>query len=955
MFIEQTAASIRQVIALIVNAVGREKTGRVSYVVTAKAGDAIKTAFSVVDASELIISNHLDGRINEAYPQELQPRDRTRLTSKLQVNEISKKLQPALLSDSGLSSHGAPIIGSDNVVESGNGRSMGIIKAYASGNAADYKDYLVKNAKLYGLSASKIAEMERPVLVRVRVDDVDRAQFAKDSNISDLQDMAASEKAFVDAESITGGLLALFAPSETGNLMAGSNSAFVQGFMKEIGASAAAGLLTEDGRPTRQLLDRIQNAIFAKAYKNESLVKLVAEEPDPELRNVLTALNVAAHDFVQMQYLSGEAHKAIVDNVVQGVESVDSLDGKALQSLTEAIELVRKAKDSGQSIEELVSQQGLFGNIPEESAALAIFIVKNNRSAKRMGRAFKLMAEAINEQLTRQQQAAGDLFGGDAVTMSDVLNSVGRQLESEFGDVNGLTGLFESAPTPKTGVFSQSKSTNELIRNIVGLTTRSGYMTGRYVGQWIQELNNGSSDIAPALKTIKSVIGKSKAEFGRNITEMDSFSEGVASVIGNGIMRYSFKEDFIKAVVLDGQGFELKTNYEAYTNANTPDEKHNAAKALLDSIDPFLVKRRGRRVFTADSKAMVNALTGSQEFPSVITLYAEANTMPDSMKMPENEALAAHQNIIAVGKAIMPNMDEKVEANREAIRNAAVDVEFKEKLIGVGLSETDVESISKALQGSRMGYGNFKGDGYQIVLNTAPAIIRREVSGLITKLLEPTREELNQGLDSLMKLSPATDENANGWISGLKISKALIKRYDANYGTGALLADLKWAYKLAGGQLTTLKQIDLKSTGRSHAQKIGKIALNPQSPRATLAHELGHHFEYSNPKLLDMVKVFLNTRKPTDGGAPLIRLRVATGNAGYRKNEIAIRDSLSSPYIGKVYSTTGKVEDIGSSEVFSSAFEYMFDRNDGAKSMLNNDGLMEFAMGAIKGVFDGNY
>ncbi|MCW6615836.1 hypothetical protein [Yersinia ruckeri] len=954
MFITQTATSVRQIIALIVNAVNREKIGRVSYVVTAK-GDEVKTAFSIVDASELIISNHLDGRINEAYPQELQPRDRTRLSSKLQVNEISKNLRPAQLSDSGLSSHGAPIIGSDNVVESGNGRSMGVIKAYASGNAGDYKEYLVKNAKLYGLSASKIADMERPVLVRVRLDDIDRAKFAKDSNLSDLQDMAASEKAFVDAESISGGLLALFAPSETGNLMAGTNSAFVQGFMKEIGASAAAGLLTDDGRPTRQLLDRIQNAIFAKAYKNESLVKLVAEEPDPELRNVLTALNVAAHDFVQMQYLSGEAHKTVVDNVVQGVESVESLDGKALQSLTEAIELVRKAKDSGQSIEELVSQQGLFSSISEESAALAIFIVKNNRSAKRMGKAFKLMAEAINEQLTRQQQAAGDLFGGGVVTMSDVLSSVGRQLESEFGEINGLTGLFESAPASKLGVFSQAKSTNELIKNIVGLTTRSSYMMGNYVGQWIQEIKNGNTEIAPALKAIKSVLGKSKAEFSKNVTEMDSFSEGVASIIGGGIMRYAFKEDFIKAVVIDGNGFELKANYKAYTTANTPAEKHGAAKALLDSIDPFLVKRRGRRIFTADSKAMVNALTGSQEFPSVITLYAEANNMPDSLKMPEQDALAAHQNIIVAGKAIMPNMDEKVEANREVIRNAAVDVEFKEKLIGVGLSETEVESISKALQSSRMGYGNFKGDGYQIVLNTAPAIIRREVSGLITKLLEPTREQLKQGIDALVKLSPATDENADEWISGLKISKALISRYDVNYGSGAFLADLKWAYKLAGGRLSTLKEIGLKSSGRSYAQKIGKIALNPQSPRATLAHELGHHFEYSNPKLLDVVKVFLNARKPDDGGAPLIRLRVATGNAGYRKNEIAIRDSLSSPYIGKVYSTTGKVEDIGTSEVFSSAFEYMFNENDGAKSMLNNDGLIEFAMGAIKGVFDGNY
>ncbi|MCV5648823.1 hypothetical protein OFN55_39480, partial [Escherichia coli] len=79
-------------------------------------------------------------------------------------------------------------------------------------------------------------------------------------------------------------------------------------FLREIGDTATAGLLTADGRPTKQLIDRIQNAIFAKAYKDERLVRLVSEEPDPEMRNILTALNTAASDFAQMQSLSGDAH-----------------------------------------------------------------------------------------------------------------------------------------------------------------------------------------------------------------------------------------------------------------------------------------------------------------------------------------------------------------------------------------------------------------------------------------------------------------------------------------------------------------------------------------------------------------------------------------------------------------------------------------------------------------------
>ncbi|EIY1287995.1 hypothetical protein MMF14_003462 [Escherichia coli] len=171
--------------------------GRVSYVVTAK-GDEVKTAFDIVDASALLVSNTLDGKINPDYPQELQPRDRTRASSLLQVNQISKDLRPAQLTDSGLSSHGAPIIGEDNAVESGNGRTMGIIKAYQDGNADRYREYLIDHATEFGIRPEKVESMAAPVLVRRRLTKVDRVQFAKDSNISDLQEMAASEKAFVD-------------------------------------------------------------------------------------------------------------------------------------------------------------------------------------------------------------------------------------------------------------------------------------------------------------------------------------------------------------------------------------------------------------------------------------------------------------------------------------------------------------------------------------------------------------------------------------------------------------------------------------------------------------------------------------------------------------------------------------------------------------------------------------
>lgn len=432
----QAAPTIGALVSAIRQVLNR---GRTSFVVTAK-GDEVKTRFRLVDAAELVVSNYQDGRINEKYPQELQPRDRTRFSSKLQVNNISRSLRPAQLTDSGLSSHGAPIVGPDLVVESGNGRTMGVIRAYAEGKADGYRQFLVENARSFGISAAEAKGMQRPILVRERLTEVDRAQFAKDSNLSDLQEMSASEKAFVDAESISPEMMELFQPSESGDLTARSNDGFIRAFINQIGATAAAGLLTEDGRPTRQFIDRMQNSIFAKAYKDERLVKMISEEPDPDMRNVLTALNTAANSFAQMQVLSGDIHKETVSTLVDGTEDVAGLDKKALGALKDAVDLVRKAKESGQHIQDVIAQVGMFENANDEAKALALFIVQNNRSAKRMGNAFKLLADKINDELTRQQHALGDMFGGGDVSLQDILRQVSDELEAEGG--KGMGGLF---------------------------------------------------------------------------------------------------------------------------------------------------------------------------------------------------------------------------------------------------------------------------------------------------------------------------------------------------------------------------------------------------------------------------------------------------------------------------------------------------------------------------------
>ena len=88
------------------------------------------------------------------------------------------------MGDSKLASDGAPIVGSDNIVESGNGRVLALKLAYGRGQATEkqaqkYRQYLSDNAEQFGLSTEQVSSMKKPVLVRERTSDVDRKSFAE--------------------------------------------------------------------------------------------------------------------------------------------------------------------------------------------------------------------------------------------------------------------------------------------------------------------------------------------------------------------------------------------------------------------------------------------------------------------------------------------------------------------------------------------------------------------------------------------------------------------------------------------------------------------------------------------------------------------------------------------------------------------------------------------------------
>lgn len=402
--------------------------GSESKVKTAK-GTEIATGFTVIEADKLIASHDSVGNPNPDYPQELQPRDRSRTSSVAWVRKVSKQLDPDSLGKTRRADSGAPIIGADGVVESGNGRTMAIQEAYRNGDAGEYREWLESEAEFYGLDAEKIKAMRAPVLVRVRTSSIDRRTFAIEANQDDKLAMTGTEKAKADADRLDSGLMSTL--SDDGNLLAASNRSFVIGFLQSLGESESAQYMTTNGQPTGALIARIQAAVFAKAYNDDRLLELSADVTKPEVANVIEALNVAAPEFILARNADEDAAKTATNQIVDSVET--AMNQQAIEAIIQATNLVRQSRADGTSVEDAVNQMGLFGDISPATAAMALFINKNNRSAKRLGVAFKAMAEFVKQEAERGQTV--DMFGdATPVELSDIIAAANRKLDEEYGE-----------------------------------------------------------------------------------------------------------------------------------------------------------------------------------------------------------------------------------------------------------------------------------------------------------------------------------------------------------------------------------------------------------------------------------------------------------------------------------------------------------------------------------------
>jgi hypothetical protein len=354
-------------------------------------GAPVAVRYTVRDASDLIASQLADGRTNPAYPAALQPRDRTRAASIQQINSIANRLQPERLGTSASTSEGAPIIGPDGAVESGNGRTLAIMQAYADGGPL--ADAYRKWVSSQGYDTSR---MQNPVLVRERIGDLDmpaRARLAADMGASPIAAMSAPERAAADARAIPTDILSMY---QGGDVTLAKNAPFARAFAEHvIPPSERASFMTADGDMSADGALRMRNALTQHAYGSNSLVTSLAENADPDIKAFGGALVDAAGDMAKLR-------GAIDSGAVSRASDI-------APDIVAAAQLIQTARRQRISLADAVGQRDAFSVLPEKTEDILQAAFGENY-AGRMSRA--RMADLLSAFAQEAQMQSG-LFGAN--------------------------------------------------------------------------------------------------------------------------------------------------------------------------------------------------------------------------------------------------------------------------------------------------------------------------------------------------------------------------------------------------------------------------------------------------------------------------------------------------------------------------------------------------------------
>lgn len=269
----------------------------------APTGRAVLVEPRVVSLRQLVPSHDPEGRPNPAYPhaEGLQPRDRAAAPSQDQVRAIAARLIPERLLPSPEAGAGAPIIGPDMVVESGNGRIAALMLVHRDPALAAQREAYLAALRRAGFDIEGIKE---PVLVSARVSQLtaaERAAFVREANLRATLAEPAAEVAKRDVAAVREAL-ALW---RGGEVRHAANQEFREAFVARLTPEERGALLRADGSWNAELVQRLERALLMAAYGDAfgPLAARLVEGETEGIRSLAGALRQAAGDWAAMRRL----------------------------------------------------------------------------------------------------------------------------------------------------------------------------------------------------------------------------------------------------------------------------------------------------------------------------------------------------------------------------------------------------------------------------------------------------------------------------------------------------------------------------------------------------------------------------------------------------------------------------------------------------------------------------
>lgn len=373
--------------------------------VETEAGTVARIAPKVIKADEILTS------LENGYPAEFQPRDRSRIASTAQINEISKNLKTKFLDDSPKASEGRPLVIPFEIdgkvryaVVSGNARVAGIKEAFKNQKAGNYSEF-VKTKGGKGTNEIYVGILDPKGL--------DTASFAREANEASVAAMSSSEQSVSDAQALTPALLDKFIPSEDGSIHGAANRDFLRQFIGQVaGKSELNKLIDGEGNLSQEGTRRVKAAIFAKAFGDSKeglrLIQKFSESTDSNIKRIENALLQNAPSFAAFK-------QAAKDGV--RYKELDIAD-----DIAKAANKFSVLRNEGRTVEEYLKQQNFFGEeLTGTQKQILVALSENRNSAK---------------------------------ALSDILNRYNRKAEA-VGDPN-QRGMFEAEQPTKQALFEDS-------------------------------------------------------------------------------------------------------------------------------------------------------------------------------------------------------------------------------------------------------------------------------------------------------------------------------------------------------------------------------------------------------------------------------------------------------------------------------------------------------------------